>query len=98
VIEKDVAPAQGDQLASSQAGVGGSEEDGGVLFGLGRMDKGHHLLGREEGEVTGVPLWSARDLGDRVRGQIPDAPCTLEDAVEHGENLVHRPARTAARQ
>jgi hypothetical protein len=81
VLEEEVAPTQGNQLAPSEAGVGGREEDGGVLVRLGCANEGHHFLGREEIQITRVAPWPASDVGDRVRGEVPDSPRTLEDAV-----------------
>jgi hypothetical protein len=62
------------------------------LVGLGCANEGHHFLGREEIKITRVSPWRACDFGDRVRREIPHASSTLEDAVQHGQDLVHGPA------
>jgi hypothetical protein len=61
--EVDIAPTQREQLAETQAGERGGQEQSAILIRRGRADQRPHLLGAEHLDVAAYPLRVFLDPG-----------------------------------
>lgn len=98
VNEVHIAPAQRQQLAQSQASIGGDTDQLGILT-IERSSKCFDLLGRVVDEHTPMGFTALVCLGGGVRGKVEGglAGAVVEHGHDHGAILVDRARRYSAR-